>query len=84
MRDKLEIIRDIVRVCQRGEGVIKTRIMQSCNMSPLQMGIYLPLLLANSFIEQREDGKYYATAKGIEFAENLDRACLMVNYNERN
>ena len=94
MRDRLEIIIDIVRTCERGEFIIKTRIMQICNLSQTQLQIYLKLCIDSGFIETYKGDKdyyrgakltyrecYRPTQKGIQFANQLDSALLMVVYN---
>lgn len=82
MRDKLQILRDMIRACQRSGGLKKTRIMQACNMSPFQMTRYLEIVVNNGFVEYKEP-YYNATEKGIRFADALDNVSLQVNYNEQ-
>lgn len=82
MRNSLEILRDMIRACQRADGLKKTRIMQACNMSPYQMGRYLDIIVRNGFVEYREP-YYVATDRGVKFADALDSVSLQVNYNEQ-
>lgn len=91
MRSQLEIIRDIVRLCQRGKNITSSRIMGMCNLSFAQLHKHIRLCEYSGFIERYSDRAnsrnvkltcYRSTAKGIEFAEMIDNALLMVDYND--
>lgn len=92
-KNELLLLRDIVRVCQRGENIKKTHIMYQVNLSYDQLDRYIKMAKNSGFIEAVSDNDntwkarkeciiYVATPRGIEYADKLDSASLMVNYNE--
>jgi predicted transcriptional regulator len=50
------------------EGARKTRIMYRCNLSHVQLQVYLKLLLDMKFLASTSD-LYKTTAKGLEFLD---------------
>lgn len=78
-RDRQTIIADILRsTCSRKEGVRKTKILQSANLSLAMFNKYLNVLEANGYI-LIEEGVYRPTRKGHEFLENVRNNMLRDN-----
>jgi len=68
-RDRVTIIRDILRAVKdfkREEGIRKTNIMQSANLSSDQFKKYLTLMYINGLVKFDGDG-YRLTEKGLAF-----------------
>jgi len=70
-RNKLEVIRDILKVINDKNGSIKpTHIMYKSNLSYQMMEEYLTELIEKDFIKQskNKNGKTYSiTEKGLEY-----------------
>jgi predicted transcriptional regulator len=68
-RDKLEIIRSILRVCGN-EGAKKTRVVYEANLNFKTADVYLKLLMDQEMII-KECGSYKITAKGARLLSDL-------------
>ena len=72
-RNRLEIIRDILRVIREKKGKIKpTHILYKSNLSHQMMDEYLYELISKGFIVENVDGKnrtYSISQKGMMFLE---------------
>lgn len=75
-RNRLEIIRDILRVIQNKNGRIKpTHILYKSNLSHQMMSQYLSELIEKKFILEGKmnNGKtYFITEKGIKYLKEYD------------
>lgn len=81
-RNKLEIIRDIIKVIYEKNGKIKpTHILYKSNLSHTKMKVYLNELLGKKLIIEVIDknNKYYSvTTEGIKFLEDYERVTEFV------
>ena len=72
-RNRLEIIRDILRVIREKKGKIKpTHILYKSNLSHQMMDEYLYELISKGFIVENVDGRnrtYSISQKGMMFLE---------------
>ncbi|MBW2992504.1 winged helix DNA-binding protein [Candidatus Woesearchaeota archaeon] len=72
-RDKLQIIRDILKVIQDKNGNVKpTHILYKANLSHQMLEEYLTELISKGFIEENEDKKgktYSLTDKGFNYIQ---------------
>jgi predicted transcriptional regulator len=75
-RSNIEIIADMLRVGNNGNGAGKTEIMYSANMSYAQIQKYLAFLMDQGLVNRVEVGnpsiKYQVTDKGNRLLENID------------
>lgn len=82
-RNKLEIIRDILRVIKEKNGRIKpTHILYKSNLSHQMMKEYLEELMAKQFIKELElkKGKTYEiTSKGMNYLEEYSTIVNFTN-----
>ena len=62
-RSAIEIVRDILSLCNGGE-VNKTTIMYRSNLSYQQLGKYLSLLSGQGLIDRNETGRFHITKHG--------------------
>jgi predicted transcriptional regulator len=80
-RNKLEIVRDILKVIWDRDGKIKpTHILYKSNLSHQMMEEYLKELIGKGFIEERKLGKgrtYCITDKGRNY---LDKYNMIVEF----
>jgi len=63
-RSTIEIVYDILSVCQRG-GANKTAIMYRSNLSYDQLLRYLALLSDQEFLRRNASGHFEVTEKGV-------------------
>jgi len=74
-RNKLEIIRDILRVIKEKNGKIKpTHILYKSNLSHQMMKEYLDELMKKEFIietETKNSKTYSVTEKGMQYLEEF-------------
>ncbi len=78
-RDQLSIIANILESAK--EGVRKTKIMHTVNLSFVQLNDYLTFLVDNGLIRLSSDGKkevYIATIKGVLFAQMYRELTSMI------
>jgi len=72
-RERLEIIRDILKVIRGSRAIKPTRLLYASNLSPQMFKDYINELLDKKFIEFKEDkdGKkeFSLMKKGQEFLE---------------
>jgi predicted transcriptional regulator len=76
-RDKLEIIRNILQICKKGDAT-KTKIVYQANLNFKTAGIYLDWLINHELII-KEENTYRATVKGIELLSNLQDVSLFLS-----
>jgi predicted transcriptional regulator len=76
-RDKLEIIRSILLICDRGDAT-KTKIVYKVNLNFKTAGIYLKWLIDRELIIK--EGKFFKmTPKGSELLYNLQNASAFLD-----
>jgi predicted transcriptional regulator len=81
-RQKHEIVRDILTVCNGGNVI--SRIMFHAYITHTQAKGYLGELIQTGLIEgSRLDKKYYTTAKGLEYLTALDSMSDMLSIQTR-
>lgn len=72
-RERLEVIRDILRVIQNSREIKPTRLLYASNLSPQMFKEYVEELIQKKFIQSEEDGKgkrfFHLTKKGNEFLQ---------------
>ena len=71
-RERLQVIRDILKVTQNNRKIKPTRLLYSSNLSPQMFKDYVDELLEKGFIRPTEEkGKKYfiITEKGNNFLE---------------
>ena len=72
-RSNIEIIADMLRVGNNGNGAGKTEIMYSANMSYAQIQKYLGYLMAQGFVDKMKMGNpsvtYQVTDSGLRLLE---------------
>ncbi|MDP3881910.1 MAG: winged helix-turn-helix domain-containing protein [Nanoarchaeota archaeon] len=82
-RNRLEIIRDILKVIREKNGKIKpTHILYKSNLSHQMMNEYLKELMGKGFIKEIKvkNGKsYLITEKGIDY---LNQYSLITNFTD--
>ena len=71
IRDKLEVIKDILRAADNPLGANKTRLVYGSNLNFNRLQVFLPFLLEKELIEERDDGHYVTTSKGRAFLRQL-------------
>ena len=76
-RDKLEIIRSILLICDRGDGT-KTKIVYKVNLNFKTAGVYMKWLIDRELI--KKEGKIFKmTPKGSELLSNLQSASTFLD-----
>jgi len=82
-RNRLEIIRDILKVIKEKNGRIKpTHILYKSNLSHQMMKEYLDELIAKQFVNELElkKGKTYEiTSKGMQYLEEYNTVVNFTN-----
>ncbi len=73
-RDKLEIIRNVLLICQKKDAN-KTKIVYQANLNFKTAGIYIEWLINQGLIK-KNDGTYQITPKGSELLSNLQDVSL--------
>ena len=85
-RSNIEIIADMLRVGNNGNGAGKTEIMYSANMSYAQIQKYLAFLMDQGLINKIQVGnpsiKYHVTDKGNKLLEHIDNIMEMLGLEE--
>jgi predicted transcriptional regulator len=76
-RDKLEIIRNILLICKKGDAT-KTKIVYQANLNFKTAGIYLDWLIKHDLVN-REENSFKVTPKGVELLSNLQDVTLFLN-----
>ena len=71
-RDKLEIIRRILLICENG-GAKKTKIVYESNLNFKNAEVYLKLLIDREMII-KEESSFKTTPNGAELLSNLQSA----------
>jgi len=78
-RNRLEIMRDILKVSDSERGAKKSWIIRRASMSFDQVKYYIPLLVERNFLNEKNNGggdiRYVTSRKGREFvryAENIN------------
>ena len=69
-RERLQVIRDILKVINNTRNIKPTRLLYSSNLSPQMFKDYIDELLQKKFIQISDDGKsktFSLTPKGQEF-----------------
>jgi predicted transcriptional regulator len=69
-RERLEVIRDILKVIQNNRKIKPTRLLYASNLSPQMFKDYVEELLSKKFIQTEDnDGKklFFLTKKGQDF-----------------
>jgi len=71
-RQKDEIARDVLSVCNGGAPI--TKVMFHAYMTHGQVKIYLSQLIEQGLVEHDKlERKYYATPKGMEYLQTFER-----------
>ena len=85
-RSNIEIIADMLRVGNNGNGAGKTEIMYSANMSYAQIQKYLAFLMDQDLINKIQVGnpsiKYHVTDKGTKLLQSIDDIMEMLGLEE--
>ena len=72
-RERLEVIRDILKVIQNSRQIKPTRLLYASNLSPQMFKDYVDELINKKFIQTEDDGKgkktFSLTKKGNEFLQ---------------
>ncbi|MFA4953443.1 MAG: winged helix-turn-helix domain-containing protein [Candidatus Pacearchaeota archaeon] len=72
-RERLEVIRDILKVIQNNRRIKPTRLLYASNLSPQMFKEYVNELLGKKFVQSEEDGNgkkiFSLTKKGNEFLQ---------------
>ena len=72
-RERLEVIRDILRVIQEKREIKPTRLLYSSNLSPQMFKDYVSELQNKGFVQDFEDKKgkkfFKLTKKGFDFLQ---------------
>jgi len=71
-RERLEVIRDILKVIRNNKKIKPTRLLYSSNLSPQMFKDYIDELLKKDFIKIQEEKKkkeFLLTKKGNDFLE---------------
>ena len=76
-RDKLEIIRSILLICNRG-GATKTKIVYQANLNFKTAGVYIKWIIDRELIA-KEGRLFKITPKGSELLSNLQSASTFLD-----
>lgn len=72
-RERLEVIKDILRVVRESRSIKPTRLLYSSNLSPQMFKEYVNELLKKGFIKMNDEGDnkktFSITNKGNEFLQ---------------
>ena len=72
-RERLEVIRDILKVIQDSRKIKPTRLLYASNLSPQMFKDYVDELLKKKFVQSEDDGNgkktFSLTKKGNEFLQ---------------
>ena len=72
-RERLEVIKDILRVVRENRSIKPTRLLYSSNLSPQMFKEYVNELLKKGFIKMNDEGDnkktFSITNKGNEFLQ---------------
>lgn len=72
-RERLEVIRDILKVIQNSRRIKPTRLLYASNLSPQMFKDYVDELIKKKFIQSEDDGRgkktFFLTRKGNEFLQ---------------
>lgn len=72
-RERLEVIRDILKVIQDSRKIKPTRLLYASNLSPQMFKDYVDELLKKKFVQSEDDGTgkktFSLTKKGNEFLQ---------------
>lgn len=72
-RERLEVIRDILKSIQSNRNIKPTRLLYSSNLSPQMFKDYINELISKEFIQLQEDKKekkfFTLTKKGYDFLQ---------------
>lgn len=71
-RERLEIIRDILKVISDSRKIKPTRLLYSSNLSPQMFKEYIGELMGKGFIAEKKEGSsklYILTPKGMGFLD---------------
>jgi len=72
-RERLEVIKDILKVIQNSREIKPTRLLYASNLSPQMFKDYVNELIQKKFIQSEDDGKgkktFHLTKKGNEFLQ---------------
>ena len=72
-RERLEVIKDILRVIRESRSIKPTRLLYSSNLSPQMFKEYVNELLKKGFIQMNDDNKgkktFSITKKGNDFLQ---------------
>jgi predicted transcriptional regulator len=81
-RSNIEIIADMLRVGENGNGAGKTEIMYSANMSYAQIQKYLGFLMNQGLVNKVEVGnpvvRYQVTDKGSKLLRSIENIVEML------
>jgi predicted transcriptional regulator len=78
-RDRLEVIKDILKVADSPYGANKTRLVYMSNLNFNRLSVFLIFLLEKELLEKSEDENvYHITSKGREFLQQLDKTEKMI------
>ena len=85
-RSNIEIIADMLRVGENGNGAGKTEIMYSANMSYAQIQKYLGFLMNQGLVNKVEVGnpvvRYQVTDKGSKLLRSIENIVEMLGLEE--
>lgn len=72
-RERLEVIKDILKVIRESRSIKPTRLLYSSNLSPQMFKEYVNELLKKEFIKMNDEGDnkktFSITSKGNEFLQ---------------
>jgi predicted transcriptional regulator len=78
-RDRLEVIKDVLKVADSPNGANKTRLVYMSNLNFNRLSVFLGFLLEKELLEKDEDENiYHITSKGREFLHQLDKTEKMI------
>jgi predicted transcriptional regulator len=78
-RDRLEVIKDILKVADNPLGANKTRLVYMSNLNFNRLSVFLVFLLEKELLEKDgDDNVYRITSKGREFLHQLDKTEKMI------
>ena len=78
-RDRLEVVKDILKVADNPRGANKTRLVYMSNLNFNRLSVFLVFLLEKELLEKSEDENiYHITFKGREFLQQLDKTEKMI------
>lgn len=73
-RDRMEVIKDILKVANDPNGANKTRLVYRSNLNFNRLSAFLGYLLEKEMIDKRVDENIYdITPKGREFLRQLEK-----------